>query len=121
VNLSFASALPNFVADEHAERYKSAVRGSREWQLVDMIDWEISIKGKGGFSREHITVNGKPWTKSSFPHGVGWSVAFGQEIRPLFDPKCPTTVTFEQPSELRGLKVLVYHFDSPPEWLLWFV
>jgi hypothetical protein len=113
VNLRFVSALPNFVADEHSERYKSSVRGSRQWQLVDTIDSEISIKGGSGFSREHTTVNGKPWTRPNLPDGAGWSVAFGQEIRPLFDTKCRTVVRFEQKSELRGLRVLVYHFESP--------
>jgi hypothetical protein len=113
VNLRIASTLPAFVADEHAQRYKSSARNLRQWQLVDTIDSEISVKGSDVFSREHMTVNGKPWTRASFPNPVGWSVAFGEEIKPLFDRKCPTVVTFEQKSKLRGMAVLVYHFDSP--------
>jgi hypothetical protein len=115
VNLRFSASLPNFVADEHAERFKSSAQASRRWQLLDTIDSEISVKGKGGFSRDHTTVDGKSWSKPSLPPPLRWSVLFGRELKPLFDPQCHTTIEREGPSELRGIEVVNYRFDSPQD------
>jgi hypothetical protein len=50
VNLEFAKRLPNFVADEHAIRYKSGPVKPPDWEVIDHIDSEISVKGKNGSS-----------------------------------------------------------------------
>src|ERR1051326_1830780 len=91
VNLARAAALPNFVADETATRYKSRHIDPPKWELVDKIESEISVKGPG-FTRTNIRVNGKPWNKPDLPSGVRWSVAFGNELKPLFEEKCQVRI-----------------------------
>jgi hypothetical protein len=58
-------------------------------------------------------VNGQPWKKKGF-EGFNWSVQFGGELKPLFDPKCPTRIDFEGREEVHGTPVLAYRFSSPP-------
>ena len=112
VNLERASKLPNFVADETAKRYKSRHTNPPKWEFVDLIESEISVKG-AGFSREKARVNGKPYNKRSFDN-FNWGVQFGDELDPLFGPKCKTPIEFEGRQEFRGKQVLAYRFKSPP-------
>ena len=114
VNLERAAKLPDFVADETAVRYKSRHVSPPQWQLVDTIESEISVQGRGGFSRQHARVNGKPWNGKSLS-GYNWSVQFGLELKPLFDPTCPTRIEFDGRDEVRGKPVLAYRFSSPPK------
>src|SRR5580704_16289574 len=85
VNLERAAALPSYVADEIAVRYRSKHVDPPQWQHVDTIESEIATRGDG-FVRQHTTVNGKPWNKPSLPDGLTWSVRFGEAIKQLFDP-----------------------------------
>ena len=62
VNLERAAALPSYVADEIAVRYRSKHVDPPQWQLVDTIESEIAVRGNG-FVRQRTTVNGKPWNK----------------------------------------------------------
>jgi hypothetical protein len=113
VNLARAAALPSFVADEMAVRYKSKHVDPPQWQLVDTIESEIAIRD-GGFVRQHTTVNGKPWNKPNLPDGFGWSVAFGDEIKQLFDPDCRTAIDYVGREEMHGKPALAYRFQSAP-------
>lgn len=112
VNLEYASKLPNFVADETAKRYISQ-GGSNAWHPLDIIETEITFKGNQAV-RQQIRKDGKPWTRPfQALQGFKWSGGFGSEIRPLFDPKCPTSMEYEGSEELRGKRVLKYRFHSP--------
>ena len=111
VNLNRAANMPSFVADETAKRYMSRKTSPDAWKLVDTIESEITFKGSEP-TREHIRINGKPWNKPTIPN-VSWSVEFGTEIKPVFDPECPTTIDFEGRQEIRGKKLLAYRFSSP--------
>ena len=112
VNLERAATLPNFVADEIATRYKSRHTNPPQWQYVDTIESEISVKG-AEFTRQNIRLNGKPWTKNSFP-SFNWSVQFCSELKPLFSSECNTAIQFEQREERNGRPVLAYRFQTPP-------
>jgi hypothetical protein len=79
---------------------------------VDEIESEIVVQG-AGFTRQHTLLNGKPWTKSSFPNFT-WSVSFGTELEPLFGKKCQTRIEFEGPVETLGKQLLAYRFFSLP-------
>ncbi len=106
--------MPNFVADETAKRYTSPRKANPPvWKLEDTIESEITFKGTVP-TREHIRINGKPWNKPSIP-GVSWSVEFGTEIKPVFDPECPTEIAFEGRRETLGKQLLAYVFTSPSD------
>jgi hypothetical protein len=112
VNLEYVSNLPNFVADESAKRYSGNNR-SPQWHYQDTIETEIAFTGDRA-ARQQIRRNGQPWEKSfeTLP-GFKWSGGFGTEIKPLFDPQCPTTLEYEGRSDVGGRRVLEYRFQSP--------
>jgi hypothetical protein len=47
--------------------------------------------------------------------GFKWYGGFGTGIRPLFDPKCPTTIEYEGHAEVRGMQLVQYRFSSPAD------
>jgi hypothetical protein len=111
VNLERAANLPNFVADETAMRYKSRHTDPPRWEYVDTIESEISVKG-ADFRRENTRLNGKPWNNPTFPN-FSWSVEFGAELKPLFSPKCGTTIKADGRDEAAGKQLLAYRFRAP--------
>ena len=112
VNLEYVSHMPDFVADETAKRYTSD-RESQDWRYSDTIETEITLKGNSAV-RGQIRRNGKPWKQpfESLP-GFKWAGGFGSEIRPLFDPGCPTAIMDEGLAEIRGKQLRKYRFISP--------
>ena len=112
VNLERAAALPNFVADEKAVRYKSRHTNPPKWEYVDTIESEISVKG-ASFTRDRVLLNGKPFNKPTFPN-FNWGVRFGSELEPLFGAKCQTAIEFEGRRDFKGKPVLAYRFRSEP-------
>ena len=114
VNLKYASNMPNFVADETAKRYTRANK-SLLWRHLDTIETEITFKGTRAV-RQRIRRNGKPWTLSfeALP-GFKWYGGFGTEIRPLFDPQCPTSIQYRGRQEVRGKQLMEYGFSSPAD------
>ena len=113
VNLERAAHLPDFVADETAVRYNSRHSEPPAWKYVDTIESEIAVQGGSQFSRRQVRVNGQPWKKKEF-EGWNWSVQFGGELKPLFNPTCPTRIEYDGRDEVRGKPVVAYRFSSPP-------
>jgi hypothetical protein len=114
INLEFAQHMPNFMADETAKRY-TADANAQEWRDLDTIETEITFKGSRAVRRQ-IRRDGKPWEEpfQALP-GFKWSGGFGSEIRPLFDPRCPTAIRFVETTAMRGREVREYEFQSPPD------
>lgn len=114
VNLEYAMHMPNFVADETAKRYASDGKSAR-WRYTDTIETEISFNGSRAVRRQ-IRRNGKAWDRSfdELP-GFKWYGGFGTELRPLFDPQCPTALDYQGRAEARGKQTWVYKFTSPPD------
>ncbi len=111
-NLDRATKLPDFVVDETALRYAKS-KGETEWRLTDRVEAEIAVHGKGGFNRRNVRVNGQLWPLGKeFPEW-DWNVAFGDELRGLFDPQCKTQIEFEGPEQWYGQPALAYRFRSP--------
>jgi hypothetical protein len=112
VNLEYAANMPNFVADETAKRYRSGP-GSSIWRDFDTIESEITFRGNHAV-RQRIRRNGKTWDQpfEALP-GFKWYEGFGTEIRPLFDPKCPTTLDYQGRSKEHGRLILDYRFTTP--------
>jgi hypothetical protein len=112
VNLEYAANMPNFVADEIAKRYRMSPR-SQSWSDFDTIESEITFRGNRA-DRQQIHRNGKLWDQPfvALP-GYKWYEGFGPEITPVFDPKCPTTLTYQGRSESRGRSLNDYKFSSP--------
>jgi hypothetical protein len=110
VNLERAANMPNFVADEIAERYTGRA-GSSKWKHKDTIETEITVKG--------IQINRQNWRrngKSVSPGVDGMNMpttGFGAALKPLFDRECPTRLEAAGRDELRGKQALVYRFRSP--------
>jgi len=114
VVLDYVGHMPNYVADETAKRYQMGI-GSSQWRFADKIETEITFSDTGVL-RQNIRKDGKPWKKSfqDLP-GFKWSGGFGTELKPLFDPACPTTIEYAGKSEVRGKPVLDYQFSSPSD------
>jgi hypothetical protein len=112
VNLEYAANMPNFVADEKAERYRSTSKSPR-WSHFDTIAAEITFRGNRAV-RQQIRRNGKPWEEpfDALP-GFKWYEGFETEITPLFDARCPTTIEYQGRSKLAGRQLLEYRFSSP--------
>jgi hypothetical protein len=99
------------VADETARRYISDI-GAGEWWLEDTIESEITVKD-ARLAHQHIRWNGKPWNQSiNELEAMHWA-ASGRELRPVFDPACPTKIEFEGSQDAGGKQSLIYRFSSP--------
>lgn len=114
VNLDYAANLPNFVADETAQRYTSD-KWSTRWRHLDTIVAEVTFRGDRP-ARDQIRRDGRKWDRpfQALP-GFKWSGGFGAELAPLFDLQCPTRIAYEGPARIRGHDVLKYSFDSPAD------
>jgi len=112
VNLAYAANMPSFVADETARRYTSKSK-SAKWQPLDTIQTEITFAGTRAVRRQ-IRRNGKPWERAfeALP-GFKWYGGFGTEIKPVFDPQCPTIITYGGPTKAGEKELLKYAFNSP--------
>lgn len=112
VSLAYAANLPNFVADERAKRFRMGPSSST-WRDFDVIESEIAFKGNHA-ARQQIRRDGKPWERpfNALP-GFIWYEGFGTEIRPLFDPKCPTKLDYAGRTKKSGRALLDYRFSSP--------
>jgi hypothetical protein len=112
VNLDYAANMPNFVADETAKRYRAGPKNSR-LTAFDTIESEITFRGNHAV-RKQIRRNGQPWDKpfEALP-GFKWYEGFGTEIRPLFDPQCPTTLEYRGRHTVRERQAVEYRFTTP--------
>ena len=111
VSLEYVYKLPNFVADEIATRSRFPPDSSK-WQAVDVVESEISFQGNYA-SRQHIRVNGKGWNRPSLPLFT-WETGL-DDLKPLFDPECPTTIAFAGAEETGGKSLVAYRFQSPQD------
>ena len=114
VNLEYVSNMPNFVADETANRDDSRP-GSQEWKHVDTVSTEITFRGRQAL-RRNVRINGSPWNGDwlALP-GARWYGGFGTELAPVFDLRCPTTIEYEGTSNVRGSELLAFRFRSPAD------
>ena len=114
VNLEYLSKMPNFVADETTRRYESD-NAEKPWRLYDTIEDEITFKGVQ-LDRRNIRQNGKRFPSPYIQLGRQlWGGGFGEELRALFDPTCPTRIDFAGTEAAGGRELLVYLFSSHPE------
>jgi hypothetical protein len=109
VNLDYATRLPNFMADETAKRYTSQV-GSTEWRYFDTVEAEVAVN-ETRVSRQRRRRNGKPYEGQ--PPGFLPNTGFGAELRPLFDPACPTKIALESREQSKGAPLLAFGYSSP--------
>ena len=112
VNLEYTRALPNFVADEVAKRYRQLPRSSR-LEYVDRIESEMTFRGGRG-ARRQVLRDGQPQRFETIL-GFRWYGGFGSEIRSVLDPICPTSLVFAGRIQARGKPALVYRYSSPPD------
>ena len=110
-NLEYAWKLPNFVADETAIRYSSDI-DAQQWQREDTIESEIAVKG-AQLTRQRIRRNGAPWDRPFEDIGGMLWGAFGRELKPVFDPACPTKIEFAGDEAVDGRQFLLFRFSSP--------
>ena len=113
VNLERSNALPSFVAHEVAVRYTSRHADPPQWQPLDTIESEIVVRG-ADFTRQNVRIDGKPWTKPNLPNFT-WSVDFGSDLKPLFDPECKAVIAFEGAVEALGKPALAFRFRDPAD------
>jgi hypothetical protein len=113
VNLERAATMPNFVADEISRRSEAAP-GSSKWRFLDTIEAEITVHGTQ-LARDNLRRNGKPWNRGDSGFGFLPATGFGAELRPLFDPDCPTKLEAADRQGAGRAPLLVYRFTSPPD------
>lgn len=105
VNLNHTAKMPNFIADETAVVYESdSVARPPVWKKPYTIESEVVIVD-GRMRRQNQRRDGQAVDR---PYVIA-NGGFGIEIKPLFDPSCPTTIEFE--SSTRGLTW--FRFGSP--------
>lgn len=111
VNLDYTAHLPNFVADEVVERYRSSTESGR-FRKFDTLETEITFRGNRTI-RRNVRRNGKAWEQpfEALP-GFKWYGGFGSEIRPLFDARCPFQIDYGGRTESGGHSLLEYDFSS---------
>lgn len=112
INLEYSANMPNFIADEIVKRYRNTAKSPR-WSNFDTLQTEIAFQGNRTIRRQ-VRRNGKPWDQpfESLP-GFKWYGGFGSEIRPVFDPQCPTSVEYEGRSQAGGRQLWDYRYDTP--------
>jgi hypothetical protein len=111
VSLDYVYKLPNFVADEVAMRSRLP-KDSSKWQAVDVVESEISFEGHYA-TRQHVRVNGKAWNRPLLPLFT-WDTGL-DELKPLFEPECPTTIDLAGREEVGGRPLVAYRFQSPQD------
>ena len=109
VNLDRAANMPNFVVDEIDTRYFAQVdrAGRPNWRYLDTLEAELTVRGNQ---------TTRVWRKNGQRATIGfWPAAggFGTELKPLFSPECPTTLTYAGKDKVRGRPASVYRFTSP--------
>ncbi|HLK68177.1 MAG TPA: hypothetical protein VKU19_32310 [Bryobacteraceae bacterium] len=110
--LQFIAEMPNFVADEVAQRYVSTSHPP-DWRPVDTIQSEITFKGNA-VSRSHIEVNGTPWNRGYRAlTGFKWTDAFGSQLKYLFAEDCPTSFEGPTPVTEDGTTLIAVQYKSP--------
>ena len=111
VNLDRASHLPNFTADEEVNCYSAVAT----WRHDASIKSEVTFNGMSQ-TRQQFGADGKLAPAVGIPAGcIGWTGGFGSYIRPVFDPKCGTTLTFSKTIGKPGKQTYVYNFSAPVE------
>ena len=114
VNLARIEALPSFLADETAIRWRKP-KGSAEWQRVDTIESEISFQGARAI-RGKIRINGKSWQSSSpWLPGPNWGLGFGTDLQPLFSQQCVNEFAAAGEEAVRGQQLRVFSFRAPQD------
>ena len=112
VNRARLETMPTYLADERATRWRRP-KGSGTWRQMDIVDSEISFRGKDAV-RESVRIDGKPWSgPSSWLPGVNWGIGFGTELETVFKEGCVIEFTTEGSRELRGQQVGAYAFRTP--------
>ncbi len=101
--------MPNFVVDEIDTRYVGQVdrSGRPNWRYLDTLEAELTVRG---------IQTSRVWRKNGERGADGfWPAAggFGTELKPLFSPECPTTLTYAGKDKVRGRPVSIYRFTSP--------
>ena len=114
VNLEDAANMPNFIADEKAERFQKVI-GSSNFQLQDTVESEIAFHGSEA-TRQRVRIDGKAWNKKSvWLPGINWGVGFGAVIKPLLDPECENIIEFKGQESVRGRSLSAYAFSAPSD------
>ena len=105
VNLEHVAKLSSFVVDETARLYSSKSLPPN-WEYVYTAESELTVRGLRTV-HQRVLKDGRPWPKpfEALP-GLLWKSKFGVQLKPLFDPLCPTTLMFSGSQDLRGRHVL---------------
>jgi hypothetical protein len=112
VNLGHIMNMPGFVASEIATRSLRR-RGESQWRQIDTVESEVAVHGDN-LVRSHIRINGKPWkTESNLPPGPYASGGFGEDLKALLEPNCPSTFELAGHEESNGHRVVIYRFNVP--------
>ena len=110
---SYLSTVPDFVTDETATVYSSAL-APVAWQKVRVLQPEVTFTGMRD-TRQRLTVDGKVWNGDFAtvpgPHPTG---GFGDRLRSLFAEGCATFELKGRTTEA-SKSVLVYGFVTPPD------
>src|SRR5262249_32364214 len=111
--LDFARELPNFVVNQVVTRYVEH-SASRNWQLQDKLEIELTFQTDKGEQFKMLTIDGKP-TTATYDSLVGSTSTgeFGSILAALFLPKSNANFKEVKRDNLHGRDTVVYDFKVP--------
>src|SRR5262249_28869697 len=108
--LDFARELPNFVVNQIVTRYVEH-SASRNWQLQDKLEIELTFQTDKGEQFKMLTIDGKQ-TTATYDSLVGSTSTgeFGSILAALFLPKSNAEFKEVKRDNLHGRNTVVYDF-----------
>lgn len=119
INLDRAANMPNFVVDEFVTEYSAphhtGPAASAKWQYEHNYQSEVTVNGTAITHRNPLR-DGLPWDKIGVASGMPASMpatGFGAPLKALFDPECPTRLSYAGKELMAGRTAVIYRFHSP--------
>jgi hypothetical protein len=108
--LDFGNELPNFVVNQVVTRYLEH-SASRNWQLQDKLEIELTYQTDKGEQFKVVTIDGKPTTTTYDSLGGSTSTGeFGSILMALFLPRSNAEFKEVKHDNLNGRDTVVYEF-----------
>ncbi len=108
--LDYANELPNFIVTQKVTRYLQTP-DSKDWQLQDTLDVELTYSAEKGEQFKLLRINGKSTLQSYEALGGSTSTGeFGSSLASLFVPHSKAEFTEAKKEILNGRATVIYDF-----------
>jgi hypothetical protein len=108
--LDYTKELPNFIVTQKVTRYIQTP-ASKEWQLEDTLEGELTYSAGKGEQYKLLRINGKPTQQSYEALGGSTSTGeFGSTLASLFTPQSKAEFTEAKKEIVNGRATVIYDF-----------